>query len=221
MEHLYKFLLGLCSYVCDFEPKEVPKGHHCGATRSVAIKRGSSALPTSTMVPPSWVCAAVMWGARPEDWPRLRPRLRLHPRSWNIKCIAIWTGCWKGEILLRFNLPLLAAPIGCRSGPTMDQCRGTSWTKPLPWYLRGICCVAYPSVTCSSVWGKPASCQQVYIPCMYLCAECILCYLHNAVLYYIEIQIFREKCLSGWSVPRLTCMTHREAKMQQPSGGAG
>lgn len=62
-------------------------------------------------------------------------RLRLRPWSWNIKYIAIWTGCWKGEILHCFNLLPLAAPIGCWSGPATDQWWGTSWPKPLPWCL--------------------------------------------------------------------------------------
>lgn len=184
MEYLSKFLPGLCNYACGFEDEEIPKGHHCGPARSTAIKRRSSALPASPTVPPSRVRAAVRGGPDQRTDPDEDPRLRLHPWSWNIKYIAVRTGCWKGAILLCFNLPLLAAPVGCWSGPTTDQCRGTSWPKPLPWYLQSICCVAYPSVTCSSVWGKPTLCQQVYIPCTYICATHTVLPAHcSAALY--------------------------------------
>lgn len=85
--------------------------------------------------------------------------------------------------------------------------------------VSAVCHVTYPSVTCSLVWRKPALCQQVYIPCTYKHATCMMCYLHSALRRRIEVCKFGWKCLSGSSVPRLICMTHREAKMQQLSGG--
>lgn len=146
-------------------------------------------------------------------------RLRLRPWSWNIKYIAIWSGCWKGEILQCFNFPLMAASIGCWFGPTTDQWWGQAGQNLFP-DVCSVFAVTYPSVSCSLVWRKPSLCQEVYIPRTYIHATCMLCYLHSALLHHIEVCKFGGKCLSGSSLLRLICMTHREAKMQQPSGGA-
>lgn len=83
------------------------------------------------------------------------------------------THCSMDRLLKRSNITLLLhSTVGHTSWvlvwPHHRLVQGASWTKPLPWYLWGTRCVAYPNVTCSSVWGKPILCQQVYIPCTYV-----------------------------------------------------
>lgn len=106
----------------------------------------SSAFRTSTTVPPSWVHAVVTRWARPDDRPSEDLRLKLHPWSCNIKHIAVWTGCWKGAILLCFYIPLLATPVGiCLNGlaPSQTSAGGKlDKTSSLVFVGYSLCCLS-------------------------------------------------------------------------------
>lgn len=170
MKYLCTSLLGLCSYACGFESKEVPKGHHCGPTRSVAIKRGSSALPTSSTVPPSL--------RRVGSWARGLTQTTTKAETSSMAKISSLV--FAGYLLCCLSQHNLFLDV-------RKACLMLAGLHSLPVHMCQMHTVL-PLQRCAALYRNPG---------------------------------LQGKCWSGWSVPRLICMTHREAKMQQPSGGVG
>lgn len=154
VEYLRRFLLGFCSY-CVW-----------------IWKRGGSHRPSQWPCKEHWVTALpfphpplchrgrCVTGSRPEEWPQLSPEAFIHGAE-------IENTLDLDRLL--FSLLLLAIPVGCWSDPTMDQCRGTGYSKYLPGFLQDVFHVADPGITCSLAGGKPILSQQVHFGCTYLC----------------------------------------------------
>lgn len=221
MKHLWKSFLRLCTYACGFEPKEVPKGHHCGPTRGVAIKREALPFPP----PPRchhhrYTCCSCA-----RSWTRglNQTTTKAETSSTELK---YKIHCSMDKLMKRSNISSLQPPtVGCTCGvlvwPHHGPVQGDKLAKISSLVFAGhlLCCLSQHNLfldvrkACLMLTGLHSLCVHT-------------CRMHTVLPVQSCAALYRHPGLqgtwwSGWSVPQLIYMTHGGAKMQQPSGGVG